>query len=74
MSKYQYWNGERRYYRGIPIWYDLAGQEPGPCHWYIETCTTISGCGPTKNPVSTCRIAKVYFQTLSAAKRYIDDF
>ena len=70
MAKYEYRQGERRYYRGIPIWYDLYNE----MHWFIETCTTLYGCGPTKNPVSTCRIRKMYFKTLAEAKDYINDF
>lgn len=78
MAKYEYRQGERRYYRGIPIWYDLKGDfQVGYneiYHWFIETCTTLCGCGPTKNPVNTCRIRKMYFKTLAEAKDYINDF
>lgn len=78
MAKYEYKQGERRIYRGIPINYDLKGEyRIGYCktyHWYIETCTTLYGCWPTKYPVNTCRIRKLYFKTLSEAKDYINDF
>ena len=71
MAKYNYINNERRYYRGVTIWYDLHNED----HWYIETCTTIHhSCGRTQNPVNTCRICRVYFKTLTEARNYIDEF
>lgn len=70
MAKYNYTHGEWRVYRGILIQYDANS-----CyHWYIETCTTLHGTWPTKNPVKSSQIHKVYFSTLSEAKKYIDEF
>lgn len=70
MAKYNYTHGEWRVYRGILIQYDTNSW----CHWYIETCTTLSGTWPSKNPVKSYQIHKVYFSTLSEAKKYIDEF
>lgn len=72
MTKYNYTHGEWRVYRGIPIKYDANKSFN---HWFIEVCSTICGHGGhTKNPVKSYQIKKVYFGTLSEAKKYIDKF
>lgn len=73
MAKYNYTHGEWRVYRGIPIQYDANTLSFR--HWFIEVCSTICGHGGhTKNPVKSYQIHKVYFSTLSEAKKYIDEF
>ena len=72
MAKYNYTHGEWRVYRGIPIEYDASTLK---YHWFINVCTTICGHGGhTKNPVNSSQIHKVYFNTISEAKNYIDNF
>ena len=72
MAKYEYFNGERRHYRGVAIWYDLNNEK----HWYIRTCTSLQDRGDsrTDKPVNRSRIQRVYFGTLVEAKRFIDGF
>lgn len=71
MAKYNYTHGEWRVYRGIPIEYDANTLY----HWFIKVCSTICGHGgQTKNPVNNSQIHKVYFNTISEAKNYIDNF
>jgi hypothetical protein len=78
MAKYEYTDGECRYYRGVPICYDLKGDFQAGYneiyHWYIETCTSINGSWYAKKPVTHYQMHKLYFKTLTAAKKYIDDF
>ena len=71
MAKYNYTHGEWRVYRGIPIEYDANTLY----HWFIKVCSTICGHGgQTKTPVNNSQIHKVYFNTISEAKNYIDNF
>ena len=72
MAKYEYFNGERRHYRGVAIWYDLNNEK----HWYIRTCTSLQDTGDcrTDNPATRSKIQRVYFGKLVEAKRFIDEF
>ena len=64
MAKYEYINGERRYYRGVPIWYDLTGDCGS--HWYIEVTYSIAS--------GISRKHRHYFQTLVMARQEIDGY
>lgn len=62
MAKYIYTDGERRYYRGIIIRYDVFKDN----HWYIEVTYSIaSGISKTH---------RHYFPTLILAKEEIDGY
>lgn len=78
MSKYQYIDGERRYHRGVIIWYDLKGQQkPGYTdiqHWYIVMITQFSQRSPSVNPPTRYHIYREYFSKLADAKQFIDNF
>ena len=55
-------NGERRYYRRTPIWYDADNKS-----WYIRSWETLENNG---NTITTER--RYYFNTIAGAKRFID--
>ena len=55
-------NGERRYHRRTPIWYDANNKS-----WYIRSWETLENNG---NTITTER--RYYFDTIAGAKRYID--
>ena len=69
MARYQYHNGERRYHRGTIIWYD-ADKTDG-LHWYVKLCITLAD---SQGWGRRTQIHNVYFKTIAAAKRYIDEF
>lgn len=56
-------NGERRYHRRTPIWYDADNKS-----WYVRSWDTLENyCGAT---FTTER--RYYFDTIAGAKRFID--
>ena len=72
-----YKDGERRTHRRIDIRFDLQGQYDMAfnriCHWYIDKyiVETIGLNPPGKTRE---RRERVYFETITDAKAYIDDF
>ena len=77
MGKYEYQDGERRWYKRIDIRYDQQGEyQEGyytTYHWYIDTETYeyIGLNPPCKYHLTRGR---KYFPTIAEAKRYIDNF
>jgi hypothetical protein len=77
MAKYEYEDGERRTHKRIDITFDLKGWHDQvfnrTCHWFVDkyVSETIGHHPPGK---SKGRWVRVYFSTISEAKRYIDDF
>ncbi len=69
MARSQYHNGERRYHHGTIIWYD-ADKTDG-LHWYVRLCISLQDSTNGGRPI---QIHNVYFETIAAAKRYIDEF
>ena len=65
--KYEYVNGERRYFKRVAIWYDANGNDGK--HWYIRHAITLQDCNDTCH---TGHICNKYFKTIADAKKYID--
>lgn len=62
MTKYIYKDGERRVYRGIPIWWGKDYQ----FHWYIQVTKSIAS--------GVSRTSTLHFETLREAKKEIDSY
>ena len=67
MAKYEYINGERRYYHKTIIWYDADKER-----WYLRLATSLQD--KYGDVTRKCHITNVYFKTIAEAKRYIDEF
>lgn len=70
MARYEYTDGERRYYKGVIIFYDKKGVI-GHRHWYIRLTTNLQDAlgGHKFRP----QISRKYFDTLTEAKGWIDN-
>ena len=70
MARYEYTDGERRYHKGVIIFYDKKGVI-GHRHWYIRLTTNLQDAlGRHK---FRAQISRRYFDTLTDAKEWIDN-